>query len=60
MKDGDSSKTSTRKGVDSHTPPFYPTTRPDDMMIFAPRKLILLPLLLYLAKQFAKTFVDDD
>jgi len=30
------------------------------MMIFAPRKLILLRLLLYLAKQFAKTFVDDD
>jgi hypothetical protein len=30
------------------------------MMIFAPRKLILLRLLLYLAQRFAKTFVDDD
>lgn len=29
-------------------------------MIFAPRKLLLLRLLLYLAKQFAKTFVDND
>jgi hypothetical protein len=30
------------------------------MTIFAPRKLILLRLLFYLAKQFAKTFVVDD
>ena len=30
------------------------------MMTFATRKLILFRLLLYLAKQFAKTFVDDD
>ncbi len=29
------------------------------MMIFAPRKLLLLRLLLYLANQFAKTFMND-
>jgi hypothetical protein len=29
------------------------------MMITAPRRLLLLRLILFLAKQFAKTFTDD-